>query len=286
MDRSVYALLEMINTRPKPFQYYTARELWTNAHTSRKMLEYHLNPSMDLSSRNHAFIARSVAWIVSSFHIDGSTRIADFGCGPGLYTTAFAEHNARVTGIDFSTRSIGYARKTAEQKGLAIRYHAQDYLEFETDERFDLITLIFCDFCALSPVQRRNLLAKFYRFLKPGGALLLDVHSLNTFNNTQEKALYARNLLDHFWSADDYYCFLNTFKYEREKVTLDKYTIIEQARTRVVYNWLQYFSRDALQQEVEAGGFRIEGFFSDVAGKPFSAESPDMAIIAKKAEHV
>ena len=103
--------LEEINSRPTPFKFYTAEELWTDKHTSMKMLEYHLNESVDLSSRNKDFIAHSVKWIVSHFGIDANTSIADFGCGPGLYTTLFAENDADVTGIDFSSRSIQYAKK-------------------------------------------------------------------------------------------------------------------------------------------------------------------------------
>ena len=192
--------LEEINSRPTFFQFYTAEELWTEEHTSMKMLEYHLNESVDLSSRNKEFIARSVEWIVSHFGIDANTSIADFGCGPGLYSTPFAENNADVTGIDFSARSIQYAKKIADQKGLDINYYQQNYLEFETEKQFDLITMIFCDFCALSPTQRKTLLAKFYSFLKPGGSVLLDVHSLNVFNNRDEVVTYEYNQLDHFWS--------------------------------------------------------------------------------------
>ena len=274
--------LTKINTRPSPFQYYTADELWTDEHTSKKMLEYHLNDSVDLSSRKKSFIDRSVQWIVSHFGVDSATSIADFGCGPGLYTTQFAKKNASVTGIDFSERSIRYAKEVAEQKELSINYVQQNYLEYETEERYDLITMIFCDFCALSPTQRKTLLSKFHELLKPEGAVLLDVHSLNIFDSREEVATYEYNQLDHFWSSDDYYGFLNTFKYQKEKVTLDKYTIIEKARTRVVYNWLQYFSRDSLREELEGSGFKIEEFYSDVAGSAFSPESPDIAVVARK----
>lgn len=274
--------LTKINTRPSLFQYYTADELWTDEHTSKKMLEYHLNDSVDLSSRKKSFIDRSVQWIVSHFGVDSATSIADFGCGPGLYTTQFAEKNASVTGIDFSERSIRYAKEVAEQKELSINYVQQNYLEYETGERYDLITMIFCDFCALSPTQRKTLLSKFHELLKPEGAVLLDVHSLNVFDSREEVATYEYNQLDHFWSSDDYYGFLNTFKYQEEKVTLDKYTIIEKARTHVVYNWLQYFSRDSLREEFEGNGFKIEELYSDVAGSVFSPESPDIAVVARK----
>jgi SAM-dependent methyltransferase len=274
--------LQEINSRPEPFRYYTAEELWTDDHTSMKMLGYHLNEDIDVSSRNRPFTNRSVDWIVSRFGIDDTTRIADFGCGPGLYTTPFAETGARVTGIDFSERSIQYAEQIAAQKGLAINYVIQNYLEFETDDRFDLITMIFCDFCALSPAQREMLLSRFRTLLKPGGMVLLDVHSLNTFDSKEEVATYEPNQLDGFWSAEDYYGFLNTFKYPREKVTLDKYTIVEKTRTRVVYNWLQHFSRDSLTGELESSGFEVLEVYADVAGTPFHPESPDIAVVGKR----
>ena len=274
--------LEEINSRPAPFQFYTAKELWTNEHTSKKMLEYHLNESLDLSSRNKDFIDRSLKWIVSYFGIDANTIAADFGCGPGLYTTRLAEKNAHVTGIDFSERSIRYAKETAAQKGLNIDYVCRDYLEFETEKRYDLITMIMCDFCALSPMQRKKMLDKFYRFLDVGGSVLLDVYSLKAFEQREEVSTYEYMQLDGFWSSGNYYGFLNTFKYDEEKVILDKYTIIEEARTQTVYNWLQYFSPESLRKEFEESGFNIEEYYSDVAGMAFSPESVEFAIIAKK----
>ena len=48
--------LENINTRPKPFEFYTARDLWTDEHTSEKMLSFHLNEDVDVSSRNVKFM--------------------------------------------------------------------------------------------------------------------------------------------------------------------------------------------------------------------------------------
>jgi 2-polyprenyl-3-methyl-5-hydroxy-6-metoxy-1,4-benzoquinol methylase len=102
--------LKEINTRPSPFQFYTADELWTNEHTAKQMLEYHLNETIDVSSRNKNFIESSVDWIVAHFGVDKRTEIADFGCGPGLYAIRLAERNAIVTGIDFSKNSIEYAK--------------------------------------------------------------------------------------------------------------------------------------------------------------------------------
>ena len=182
--------LKEINSRPRPFQFYTADELWTNEHTSKQMLEYHLNEAIDVSSRNKRFIERSVKWMVSYFGVNHTTEIADFGCGPGLYTTRLAEYGAKVTGIDFSKNSINYARKMAAEKGLDVHYVPVNYFDFETDRRFDLIIMIMCDFCALSPEQRKALLKKFQSIVKPEGSVLLDVYSLNSFNQRKESATY------------------------------------------------------------------------------------------------
>jgi 2-polyprenyl-3-methyl-5-hydroxy-6-metoxy-1,4-benzoquinol methylase len=274
--------LKEINSRPSPFQFYTADELWTNEHTLKQMLKYHLNESVDVASRNRNFIESSVEWIVSHFEVNNKTEIADFGCGPGLYTNKLAERGAIATGIDFSENSLNYAKQVAAEKSLKVNYFLTNYMDFETTNRFDLITMIMCDFCVLSPEQRKKMLSKFHSLLKPDGSVLLDVYSLNSFNQKEESATYELNQLNGFWSPEDYYCFVNTFKYEKEKVILDKYTIIEESRKRVVYNWLQYYSKDSLVKEFKANGFMIKDFFSDVSGKTFADVSNEIAIAAKK----
>ncbi|MBD3404305.1 methyltransferase domain-containing protein [candidate division GN15 bacterium] len=280
---NLYHLLEEITTRPEPFSCYTAEALWTNEHTSRQMLAYHLNGDVDISSRRTEFIDRSVDWIVDFFNVGAETAIADFGCGPGLYTSRLARHGAQVTGIDFSERSLDYAGETAAREGLAIDYVRGNYLSLAIDRRFDLILMIMCDYCALSPVQRRSLLHKFRELLNPGGAVLLDVYSLAAIESREETSVFAGNLLDGFWSPNPYFGFLTTFVYPAEKVVLDKYTIIEAERTRVIYNWLQYFSQTSIAEEFTRAGFLVDAVFSDVAGTPITSDSLEFAVVARRA---
>ena len=63
---------------------------------------------------------------------------------------------------------------------------------------------------------------------------------------------------------------------------LDKYTIIEESRIRVVYNWLQYFSKESLIKEFEDNQFDVEEIYSDIAGNLFDSESTEMAVVVKK----
>lgn len=280
----MFKQLQQINERPQPFEFYTADDLWTNEYTASQMLQYHLNESIDVSSRNRAFIERSAAWIGAHFALDAGSAVADFGCGPGLYTTKFAEYGAQVTGIDFSENSLNYAKSVAAEKGLNIDYVRANYLEYCSEKPFDLITMIMCDFCALSPDQRQTMLQKFHSHLKPGGALLFDVYSLTSFEQKVEAATYELNQLYGFWSPNDYYCFVNTFKYEDEKVMLDKYTIFEDSEPRIVYNWLQYFSVASLKAELAANGFIIDELYANVAGDTFNETGDEFAIVARKAK--
>jgi len=278
----MFEQLEDINNRPEPFECYTAADLWTDNHTSEQMLAYHLNADIDVSSRRVEFIDQSVEWIGSHFNVGTGTRIADFGCGPGLYANRLAKLGASVTGIDFSKRSIKHARTVAAEEGLTAAYVNQNYLEFEAEDRFDIILMIMCDFCALSPVQRMTMLEKFQALLASGGSVLLDVYSMSAFEQREEAVSYEENLLNGFWSPEKYYGFLNTFKYDDVGVVLDKYTIVEAKRTRTIYNWLQYFSQGSLQSEFEKAGFTQQEFYGNVAGAPFAESASEFAIVGKR----
>ncbi len=282
LGKSLFSALERISARPKPFEFYTASELWTDEYTSAQMLAFHLDENVDLSSRKMAFIDKSIDWLVSHLGIANGISVIDFGCGPGLYTSRLAKRGADVTGIDFSARSIEYAKKQARTMGLSVSYLSQNYLDFTTDKQFDVVLMIMCDFCALSPAQRKIMLMKFNSILKPGGRIVLDVYSVNAFDQRAETSCYEMNLLNGFWSPEPYYGFLNTFKYEEEKVMLDKYTIVGRAITKSIYNWLQYFSVESLNKEFRKSGLAIAEVFSDVAGKPYDTEANEFAVIANK----
>ena len=126
------------------------------------------------------------------------------------------------------------------------------------------------------------MLGKFHKLLKPGGYVLLDVYSFASFEQREEIAKYELNLLDGFWSADKYYGFLNTFKYEKEKIILDKYTIVQAERLWTVYNWLQHFDPVGINKEFVESGFKVDEFYSDVSGSIFDSKAGEFAVVARK----
>jgi len=277
-----FSVLESANEKPRPFSVYTARQLWTDEHTSEQMLAFHLNGDVDVSSRRTSFIDESVSWMEEYFGLAGNSRIVDFGCGPGLYTSRFAGLGADVLGIDFSSRSIDYAKAQAKRESLRITYVEADYLDHQPTGSFDLITMLMCDYCALSPTQRAEMLERFRGLLSDQGRIILDVYSLLAFNDKQECSFYEKNQLNGFWSAKPYFGFVTSFKYDEEKVSLDKYTIVERNGLREIYNWLQYFTPESLELEVHAAGLDIEEVHGDIAGNSFDAGATEFAVVLKE----
>lgn len=277
----LFEFLEEVNRRPEPFSHYTAWELWTHEHTSKHMLAYHLNPHVDVSSRQASFIDKSAEWLTKTFELGRGKHVADFGCGPGLYTQRLARSGASVTGIDFSERSIDYARTQADNEELPIEYVVADYLTWNPEQQFDLILMIMCDFCVLSPQQRRTLADRFVQLLKPDGRLVLDVYSLTALDKRDEVSGYETNLLDGFWSPDRYYGFLTSFTYKKERVTLDKYAIVEPHQTRWIYNWLQHFSPETLTEELAVSGLEVVDVLGDVAGSPYDPDADEFAVVVR-----
>ncbi len=262
----MYKELAKISARPGVFSIYTADTLWTQPHLATQMLRFHLDSDTELASRPVEAIDRVVDWIDRSFGLDG-TSVSDLGCGPGLYARRYAERGAVVHGLDFSQNSIDYAREHNAFSSGSPTYLVADYLKDQLPGKQDLITLIYCDICALSPDQSRTLLGKVRQSLVPGGRFVFDVFSMSAFEGVADAVTFGRNFMDGFWSADAYFAFKHTHRYDDDAVSLDRYTIVEEDRTWEVFNWLQYYSRDTITHLLKQAGFAgvefTDGFGSD-----------------------
>jgi len=267
---------------PEPFSVYSAPDLWADAHISSRMLKAHLDPNNDLASRCSAKIDAAVEWIDQLLALRGK-RVCDLGCGPGLYTTKFFDRGAQVTGLDVSANSLKHAVSMAEDTGRSIEYLEADYTHAELPGQMEVYTLIFCDYCALSPIQRSSLLSRVHSALVPGGHLVLDVYSLPAFTAFEERAVVASRLMDGFWSSSDYVGMMKSFRYEEHKISLERYLIVEPDREWAIYNWLQYFSEASLKAELQGAGFRVRQLAGSLAGEPYTEDADLLAVVARAA---
>ena len=275
----MFKQIDTAATKPVVWSEYTADVLWTDKHIARQMLAFHLNPDLSLASRTASFIEESVAWLVSEFQLDNTSKVIDFGCGPGLYTHRLkAKGIGTVVGLDFSRNSLSYATEQATHANLTIEYIYGNYLQYRDPRKFDLITLVMCDLCALNPEQRSKLYRKFKALLAENGSIALDVYTATRLSHQKDSINLEKNAMNGFGSDKAYWCLQSSFKYEEEKVTLDKYVIYQEDKEWTVFNWLQHFTIEDLSQELAAHDLEIKRTYSDLRGTPWT-DGDEMAVV-------
>jgi SAM-dependent methyltransferase len=272
----MYNTLRALLRKPKLYEK-TQEKFWNDPYISKGMLEAHLNPNTDAASRKPESIERSVEWICSL--LPRGAKLLDIGCGPGLYTKRLSERGLRVTGLDFSERSIAYAKANDAKS----EYVMQDYLEMEYKNIFDMVTLIWCDYGALIPEDRHNLLDRVYRALKPGGLFLFDVFT--PWWNFGQKESTSWEICEQggFWSPNPHIC-LNAQYYYGESIGMSRTVIVEDGNIRSFNIWNTSFTKKSLSEEIQLHKLIPVDYFSDAEGKPYDENSPTLCAVMKKQE--
>ena len=276
----MYELLEKLAVRPEPFSRITTRELWTRPHIARQMLACHLDQDNYLASRPIAVIEETVDWLDGELGLAGK-RVCDLGCGPGLYSTRLAQRGAVVTGVDFSTTAIAYAKSRVSPADSGLGYLVADYLADELPGPIDVVTLIYHDYCALSPADRRALLQRIRRILNPGGNLVLDVLTDGVIPQMSEQLVIEERLMDGFWAESEYVGIHRRWVYQDRALSLDHYAIVEPTDHWEILNWMQYFSPERLVGELEEAGYSIRSLVGSLTGEALTEESDEIGVIAE-----
>lgn len=260
--------LKKYTTKPKLYAPST-NTFWDDEHISKCMLEAHLNPNWDAASRKPEFLDKSVNWISKIVPSSQYKFLLDLGCGPGLYAERFNRAGYSVTGVDFSKRSIAYAKEQTLLNRSNIEYHYQNYLTIDYIEQFDVITLIFCDFSALSITDRLILLRKVYQALKPNGKFIFDVFTHIMRKDESRSWQYYEE--GGFMSEKPHICLESVYQYDDEDNTELRQFIVQTEESVNCYNiWDHFFTKEVLLSETQAVGFNSCEFYGDIAGKEFS----------------
>lgn len=244
-------------------------EFWNDPHISKGMLEAHLNPQVDAATRKHEFLDQSVQWITKIAPPPQYESLLDLGCGPGLYAERFYKAGYSVTGVDFSERSIAYAKEQAKSNNSAIEYHYQNYLTIDYTEQFDVITLIYCDYAVMPVEDRLLLLSKVYQALKQNGKFIVDVFTPCMRKNESHTWQFYEE--GGFWSEGPHICLESVYQYDDEDSTELRQCVVLEDEAINCYNiWDHFFTKEKLLSEIQTVGFNSYVLYGDVAGTVFS----------------
>jgi len=245
------------------------RALWDDEHISKGMLEAHLNPNLDAATRNHEFLDKSVKWIAEVAPPSQYVKLLDLGCGPGLYAERFAKAGYSVTGVDFSKRSIEYAKEQTMRKGSGIEYCYQNYLTLDYAQQFDVVTLIYCDYAPLSITDRLTLLKKVYQALKPNGKFIFDVFTPKM--RREESRIWHSYEGGGFFSEKPYLLLEAVYQYDDDDMTeLRQHIVVTNDDVNCYIAQGHFFTKESLLSEIQPIGFSSFEFFGDVAGNEYS----------------
>ncbi len=260
---------ELKNYTTKPQLYApNTNKFWDDEHISRGMLEAHLNPNWDAASRKPEFLDKSVNWITKIVPSAQYKFLLDLGCGPGLYAERFRSAGYSVTGVDFSKRSIAYAKEQTLFNKSNIEYHYQNYLTIDYVEQFDVITLIYCDYAALSITDRLILLRKVYQALRPNGKFIFDVFTPRMRKDENRSWYYEES---GFLSEKPHICLESVYQYDdKDNTELRQFIVITEETINCYNIWDHFFTKESLLLEVQPAGFKAFEFYGDIAGKEFS----------------
>lgn len=263
--------------KEKPKLWERSKEaFWDDEHISAQMLRSHLDPNFDGASRNYEFVCKSLEWLYRI--IPSNSKILDLGCGPGLYTKPLSEKGYQVTGFDLSRRSIAYAK----DHDAKTTYILGNYLDLDFENAFDVITIIYCDFGALTKPEREIVLKKIYRALKPNGKFIFDVFTEVYFDKQNTELSIEEYKEGGFWSKEPYKDITQNFKFPRSKAIVMKTHIITSNSNKEYLIWDTCYSIERIRKELEHCDFEIESYYGDVSGIEYQDNSETMCIIARK----
>ena len=278
----MFAKLAAIIKKPALYEKGTA-ELWTDEHISKGMLEAHLHPTWDAATRNHATVRENVKWICSVAPAEQYLSLLDLGCGPGIYAEEFHKRGYQVTGMDISERSISYARNSAQEKNLPIKYYHQNFLTMDFKKQFDLVTLIYYDFCTLPTEDRAKILKNIYAALKPGGLLIVEVHTPQHFLGKKEckRWEYAEK---SFYCASPHLCLESFYRYDEQNTVLNQYIIVTEHDVKSINVWHHTFTKEAFSQNLDTAGFSVKTIYGNMMGAGYDENGKEMCFVALKNE--
>lgn len=273
-------LLQYLSKKPDLYEASTSK-FWDDEHISKGMLEAHLNPDLEAATRKLSFVRQSVDFIADFAKDVQNPKLLDLGCGPGIYAELLAGKGIQVTGMDLSPRSIRHARESALRKELKINYINKNYLELDYENEYDIITLIYCDFGVFAPMERKMLLSKIVKALKPGGIFIVDAWTPNFYKDREEKKEWG--YCDKgFWCEEPYACLSSFYRYDYCNTFADQYVIIRDACIECFNIWNHTFAQEEFLTDLTSCGFIHTDFYGDVAGKPYSDQCDTICALARK----
>lgn len=276
----MFSIETVLTEMSHPLPYQRGAELWRDPHIAREMLKAHLDPGTDAASYRPETIRAICDFLPERMGLAPGTRIADLGCGPGLYCHRLAARGFHMTGVDWSENSIRSAETLCAGQSAAFRNAS--YLAPFGEADFDGALLISQDYGVLPLEERQTLLSNVRAALRPGGMFALDVPSMSAYEVLRQTAAPTWEMArEGFWRPHPYIMLSQTHFFPEISASCALYAVLDD-QAAIYRNWQTFFSPDSLRDELRAGGFAVTGYLSSLAGDPWTEQSPVLCAVCRR----
>lgn len=233
---------------------------WHDPEFSRRMLREHLSQDHDAASRRLSIIDQHTAWIHRAVLGETPSTVLDLGCGPGFYADRLTRLGHTVTGIDISPASVEYARE--HHAGTFV---LGDVLTHDLGTGYDLAMMVYGELNAFAPGDAAAIIDRAYEALRPGGKLLLEVHTYDMIARIGGEPSSWHTAPGGLFSDQAYLCLSESafeddtalshyYVFDVESGAMTHYLAMHQAYTDDAYrDLLRRFNRVDFHPSLEGG---------------------------------
>lgn len=232
---------------------------------------------MSVIAPSQAQIGKQVDFIEQSLGVSKGGTILDVGCGLGLHAVELTRRGYLVVGLDLSLAMITRAAELAQEQQLKLNVVHADIREMEFDGAFDGVICMGTTFGFFDDDANRDVLARLYQALRPGGRALLDMVNRDYVIGSQPNLVW--------YEGDECVCMEESdFNYFNSRLTVKRTIMREDGRQSHSEYSLRLYSLHELGQMMQQVGFRVIEVSGQEAlrGAFFGAHSPRVVMLAER----
>jgi len=206
-----------------------------------------------------------VPWVTRVFDLHGAApaSLVDVACGPGEFAIAMAQRGLAVTGVDQSPEMLGIARRSAQEKGVAITFLEQDMRRLALPAPVDAATCLYDSLNYLiTDADLGQTFAVVAAALRPGGLFLFDMNTIQGLATRWGNRVWLIQDNEETLEVDQ-----SEFDYDAGIATLRVNAFL--LRERDLFERVREIHRErgypvpVIDRELEAAGFEILGRWSN-----------------------
>ncbi len=220
-----------------------------------------------------------VEGVIRLLGLKGGEKILDLPSGYGRHSIALAQEGFEVTGSELNSVHLNKAIQNTEKAGVNVDFVKENMIDISYDKEFDAAINMFYSFGFFDTDEENNkVLKNFYNALKPGGKFLFhtDVNipriMSGKYREDETRQLVSGKslrIIDKYDPTDKRIHGTWVIKDKDGKEEKKDYSV-------------RVYTQEEFIDLCKQIGFTEFETYSDWSGAPYSEDSEDMIIVAKK----